>query len=91
MIGQKLSVWISKITAIGVSRFIRASTAKRAPFSLVSEDGLKDPGHACLEDRVSGVDLWKRLALEDKVIVNPFTKQAQAVKVVAVLLDLFRA
>jgi len=53
----------------------------------LSEDGLKDTGqefHAWLEDWVSGVDLWKRLVvLEDKVVVNPFTKQAQTVKVVA--------
>jgi hypothetical protein len=53
----------------------------------ISEDGLKDTGrefHAWLEDWVSGVDLWKRLVvLEDKVIVNPFTKRAQTVKVVA--------
>jgi hypothetical protein len=40
--------------------------------------------HAWLEDWISGVDLWKRLVvLKDKVIVNPFTKQAQTVKVVA--------
>jgi hypothetical protein len=53
----------------------------------MSEHGLKDTGkefHAWLEDWISGVDLWKRLVvLEDKVIVNPFTKQAQTVKVVA--------
>jgi hypothetical protein len=52
----------------------------------ISEDGLKDTGqefHAWLEDWVSGVELWKRLVVfEDRVMVNPFTKQAQTVKVV---------
>jgi hypothetical protein len=53
----------------------------------ISEHGLKDTGqqfHAWLEDWISGVDLWKRtVVLEDKVVVNPFTKQTQTVKVVA--------
>jgi hypothetical protein len=52
----------------------------------MSEHGLKDTGqefHMWLEEWISGVDLWKRLVvLGDKVIVNPFTKQAQTVKVV---------
>jgi hypothetical protein len=52
----------------------------------MSEHGLKETGqefHAWLEDWISGVDLWKRLVvLENKVIANPFTKQAQTVKVV---------
>jgi hypothetical protein len=53
----------------------------------MSEYGLKDTGrefHTWLEDWVSGVDLWKRLVvLEDRVMVNPFTKQVQTVKVVS--------
>jgi hypothetical protein len=52
----------------------------------INEQGLKDTGqgfHAWLEDWISGIDLWKRLVvLEDRVMVNPFTNQAQTVKVV---------
>jgi hypothetical protein len=52
---------------------------------LTSEQDLKDTGqefHAWLEDWVSGVDLFKRLVvLEDRMIVNPFTNQAQTAKV----------
>jgi hypothetical protein len=64
---------------IGVARYIRALTVERAPFSRSANMGLRTRGrrfHAWLEDWISGVDLWKRpVVLEDKVIVNPFTKQ----------------
>ena len=73
--------------AIGVTRYISCIDSETGAVLTMSEHGLKDTGkefHAWLEDWISGVDLWKRLVvLEDKVIVNPFTKQAQTVKVVA--------
>jgi hypothetical protein len=53
----------------------------------LSEFGFKEMGqnfHSWLEDWVHGTDIWQRMViLENRTMVDPFTKQARVIKVVA--------